>query len=163
ATLVSEARLTGLEASANRQATRTAAQQTLNLYGLGNPEAGELNLGSTSFNAARHAQIASQCYELLLILAEAVAQPIASENAKRQAGEALRILDRAARLRKQPTQAYHRRRAKYLEQRGEKAAADQQRRLANGLVPTEALDFFLLGDEAYEQRDLEQAILYFQK
>ena len=57
-------------------------------------------------------EIKEGCYELLLILAEAVDQP----------DQGLRLLDQAAELRP-PTQVYHLRRADHLARRGDAAGA----------------------------------------
>ena len=69
--------------------------------------------------------VARGCYEMLMVLAEAVAQPLPGESRIAQAREALQILDRAARLLRQPTHAYHLRRAACLERAGDAEGAQR--------------------------------------
>src|SRR5205823_84149 len=79
---------------------------------------------------------------------------------RKQAEEALRILDRAACL-GITTQAYHRRRAQCLTQAGQSGAAVESQRAAS-FPPTSPLDHFLLGQEQYRQGELKQAIHAFE-
>lgn len=107
-------------------------------------------------------KIATSCYELLLILAEAVAQPLASEEPTEQARDAIRILDFAIQLRP-ATRAYHLRRAKYLDQLGDSPAAAAERGQAATLGPSDAIDYFMLGDDAYNHNKLVEAISAFKE
>src|SRR5262249_50645573 len=100
------------------------------------------------------------CYELLLILARAVAQPLEGEDPLRQADEALGLLDRAATLHP-PTRALHSCRAACLARRSDMAAAAQEPDRALRLEPAEAVDYFLLGDEAAHRKELPQAVAHF--
>ena len=98
------------------------------------------------------------CYEMLMVLAEAVAQPLPGESPVRQAREALKILDRAAELLKQPTHAIHMRRAaawNWPETEGAPRASD---RSPPASQPSGAFDHFLSGLERYKQGQLRQAI-----
>ena len=79
-----------------------------------------------SLSPEERAEVESGCYELLLVLAEAVAQPRPGEDPRRQVDDALRILDQTARVRP-PTQAYHLRRAACLARKGDMAEADRER------------------------------------
>ena len=79
----------------------------------------------------------------------------------RQAEEALAILDRAARL-GVTTQAFHRRRAHYLNLIGQTEAAEQALQQANALPASSSLDHFLLGQEQYREGASQPAILAFQ-
>jgi len=146
---------TGLDLPANQEATRLAALAALSVFAApGAREAWTLRPLPASLTASEQDQIKGGCYELLLVLAGAVDRP----------DESVRLLERAARLRP-PTMAYLLRRAAYLAQAGDAAAAEQARRLADAAPPTTALDHFLLGQEQYKRREyatanrhLEQAL-----
>jgi len=130
--------------------TKQAAEEALDRIGVS--AAGDLTLGAF-YSEAEKTAIVSGCYELLLILAEVAAQPTPGENAegaRRQADEALRLLDRAARL-APPSWAYHQRRARYLQQLGDEPGAAEERRRADAIPPDGALDQFLAGEEKYRQ------------
>ena len=88
---------------------------------------------------------------MLMVLAEATARPLPGESPERQAREAVRILDRAAELRRQPTHAYHLRRADYLERAGDTGGAMRERAAAERIRPDDAFDHFLSGLECYKR------------
>jgi serine/threonine protein kinase/Tfp pilus assembly protein PilF len=160
--IFAESHLGGLDAGFSQKATRTAAIEALAVFGIGPQRGIPLNLDS-HYSDGRKQEIVAGCYSLLLMLAEAVAQPLESENRVKQLEEALRILDQAAQLRAATTRAYHRRRANYLRQLGRQVDADAEQRQADRLRAEEAVDYFLLGDEAYQRRDWPQAIDYFKR
>src|SRR5262249_34024205 len=81
------------------------------------------------------------CYELLLIEAEAAGG----------AEEALRVLDRAARVLPRPTRAFHLRRAAWLERAGDRGGADPERAGAGRLLPGAAVGHLLAGPERYKR------------
>src|SRR5262249_7426699 len=126
------------------------------------PAAWSLDWGPPgTFSDAEQAVILARCYELFLIWADAVAQPLTGEDRVVQADRALRILDRAVQLRaptRAPTRAYHLRRANYLAQKGDEPAAQQER--ARGLVlqPDDVVDFFLLGQQASQGKKPTEAV-----
>jgi serine/threonine protein kinase/Tfp pilus assembly protein PilF len=156
-----ESQFTGLDLPANREGTREAARQALALFGLGPEGDGSLDLGPAgAFTPDEQKDIVRDCYELLLILAEAVAQPLPGEDPRRQAEWAIRLLNRAKEL-GPLTRAYHVRRARYLAQLGDEAGAGDERVQGEALPPVDAVDYFLLGDEA-SHKDLAQAIAFFQ-
>jgi tetratricopeptide (TPR) repeat protein len=141
-------------------ATRQAAEEALALFG---GEAGTPLALDSSYSPREKAEITSGCYELLLVLAEAVARDD-SHKPEAQARGALRLLDRAAQL-GPPTRAYHLRRARYLEELGDGAGAAQERVRAAAVQPASALDYFLLGDDrqrrgrpAEAQADFQNAL-----
>src|SRR5207237_1253989 len=103
------------------------------------------------------------CYELLLVWAEAVAQPeLGHKNpTKTQIEEALRLLNRAARLGLPVTGAYHLRRASCLEQLGNAEGARQERQLAARPRKNSALDYFLIGVSHQKQGQLQNAADHF--
>jgi len=164
---------TGSDLASALQETRTAALGALALFGvtLESPPAPSsaesargLDVDSPYYSQQQKAEIVAGCYELLVVLADAVAQPLPGRlpaDKGRQAEEALRILDRAARL-GITTQAYHRRRARYLAQAGQSQAAEQASRRADSLRPTTTLDHFLLGQEQLRQGDFPQAVRAFE-
>jgi tetratricopeptide (TPR) repeat protein/predicted Ser/Thr protein kinase len=133
--------------------TRKALLEALDLYGLSiETEAGPV---LDPLLQERHQEIVAGCYELLLLLAEVVVhppQPIPEEAAD-HVRQALHILDRAAKLGPgtHPTQAYHLRRARYLDRLGDGPGAATERQRANQLKPVSSLDYFLIGEEWYEQ------------
>ena len=102
------------------------------------------------------------CYEMLIVLAEAVALPLPGETAQRQARRAIRILDRAAVLFPEPTHAIWLRRAACLERCGDLEGAKRAKSTASGIQPGGALDHFLSGLERYKQGLLPQAKLHFE-
>src|SRR5262249_5780637 len=120
-----QSQFTGLDQAANQEATRATARQALALFGVGPEGKGAPVLEPTHFDDPEAAEITAGCYELLLVLGEAVAKPLAGEKGREQAELALRILDRAAGLRP-PTRAYHVHRARCLTQLGEADAAWQE-------------------------------------
>jgi eukaryotic-like serine/threonine-protein kinase len=109
------------------------------------------------FDDRQRAEIAAGCYTLHLVLAEVVVQtPRPEQAAVERYREGLRILARATGL-GPPTRAYHLRRAHYLEQLGDRVAAQSEHEQAGRLPPRTALDYFLIGYERYEQGDVHQA------
>src|SRR5262249_59164686 len=98
--------------------------------------------------------------ELLLILARGTAKPLEGEDAARQAGAALSLLDRAARLRR-PTRAWHLCRAACLNRQNDGAAAARETALAEAVEPADAVDHFLLGNECAHRKDLPEAVAHF--
>ena len=58
-----------------------------------------------SLSSKQQEEVGLGCYEMLMVLAEAVARPLPDESAMQQARKALEILDRAVELRREPTRA----------------------------------------------------------
>jgi tetratricopeptide (TPR) repeat protein/tRNA A-37 threonylcarbamoyl transferase component Bud32 len=139
------------------------------------------------YNSAEKEEIRAGLFELLLIRAEAVAHPRgagawppdpapagapapvgvpspAPESRQiEQAGTALAILDRAARL-SPDSSILHHRRARYLRQCGQSEAADREQRRADALPRRTALDWFLHGcDLGWEEAHRAQAIQAFEE
>jgi tetratricopeptide (TPR) repeat protein len=94
--------------------------------------------------------VRESCYELLLVLAAAVEQP----------ADGLRLLDAAAHL-LPPTPAYHLGRALCYSRAGDAEAARRERQAAGRLEPSNPLDLFLLGKEAYRQKDWRAGVRLF--
>jgi eukaryotic-like serine/threonine-protein kinase len=91
----------------------------------------------TALSEVETTRVRDGCYDLLLILSQATDDP----------ADGLRILDRAARLRRETTAAYHLRRADCLERAGDLAGRDRESRVASQIKPVTALDYFLNGRE----------------
>src|SRR5262249_55442607 len=102
--------LSGTDVAEQRAAARTAADEALEVFAPA--DLVPSSALSPAFSDAQRAEIAEGCYERLLILAEAEAQPASREHAE----QALAILQRAKGLEglgPPPPNAYHRRRALY--------------------------------------------------
>jgi serine/threonine protein kinase/tetratricopeptide (TPR) repeat protein len=152
---------TGLNLAANVEKTRTHAREALALAGW---DSDRQVLTLAPALADRRAEIAADCYELLLVLAEAVAQPLPGQDQAeraRAAREALDILRQAAPLGQ--TQAFHSRRARYLAQLGDQDGAATAKQLAEREPPATALDYFLLGEERFRLQEDGRAAGHFEK
>jgi tetratricopeptide (TPR) repeat protein len=130
---------------------RASAHQALAIYAQ-DPRAAEEAWGlveplPAALTDAEQRQVREGCYHLLLILSQA-ADP----------APGLRILDRAARLRPEPTAAYHLRRAECLERAGDFAGRDRETRAAQQRAPATALDYFLSGRELVSRGRYDEAI-----
>jgi tetratricopeptide (TPR) repeat protein len=149
----------GAEAAANLKTAESAAREALALAGL--EAASEEAALAPGFPAPRRAEMASDCYALLLVLASVRGgEFLPAEAGKERYREALRILERARKLGFE-TRAYHLRRAHFLELLGEQREARKHRDRAASLPPEGALDHFLLGEEQFRRGDWEQAMSSF--
>jgi Tfp pilus assembly protein PilF len=99
-------------------------------------------------------QVAGWCYEVLLAWADAAALK-EKGNSEESAREALHLLDVAAAVARAYSlavpRAYHLRRARYLEQSGDKKSAKGEQKAAAAQRPSTALDHFLAALESYKQ------------
>jgi serine/threonine protein kinase/Tfp pilus assembly protein PilF len=155
---------TSMDLQANLQETATAIDDALGLVGV-NVAAEEPVVWNPQFSQAEVAEITEGCYGLLLILAEVQAQAGSGlEPGKKKAAvqQALRTLDRAAQV-GTASQAYHLRRARYLDLLGEAGRAQKEYERAQALQPVHAVDSFLLGDEWYKRGRLTEAIVAFDR
>ncbi len=143
------------------EATSRAARAGLGVFGKEEPgDQWSLTAPPMSLSAAEREEVVSGQYQLLLILADAVAQsPDGAVSAR--AERALRIVDQAARLRSPATRAYHLRRADYLEMMDETEAAASERAEAESLEPAGAFDNFLIGRALMRGKAWGTAIPYF--
>jgi tetratricopeptide (TPR) repeat protein len=158
----SDTMFTRLDVPGNLEATRASARAALDVFAAGDHgDAWALAPLPAALSPQEQADVAEDCAELLLVLAEAVAQPLPGEDHRRQADQGLRILDQAARLHS-PTRAYHLRRAACLEWKGDAAGATRERQDADRLPPAGALDHFLSGQERSKRRDWAAAIPHFE-
>lgn len=158
---------TDRDAPGNLQAMATTAQEALSLV--------QVTLAAETppvfdpyTTEAERETLTLGSYQLLLLLAEAIAEPADAQTVAdlhHRARQALAILERAATL-TSPTQAYHLRRARYLTQLGDAQGAERERARASQLPTTRLIDFLLLGQEHYRlgeiaraRQDLEHALL----
>jgi tetratricopeptide (TPR) repeat protein len=150
----------GLEG--NLKATRKAARDALALFGV-DPEAEQTSPRVDECIRDREPEVRERCYELLLILAEAEAQPLPGQEAAApaQANRALRMLELARGFHPE-TRAYHLRRALYLNQKGDKKAGEKETQVAEKTAPTSALDYYLVGDYEYKQGNVAEAMRSFE-
>jgi tetratricopeptide (TPR) repeat protein len=134
-----------------RKATEQSARAALAIFGnLGSQGLWELGPLPTVLSDAEKEEIREGSYELLLVLSD-----VAESSA--DAGLAL---DAALRLR-QPTPAFHLRRAAWLGRANEPGRARAELHLAAQLKPTTPLDHFLLGKDAYKRNEYLAAIEQF--
>jgi tetratricopeptide (TPR) repeat protein len=162
------AQVTLTDKNLNRRAIRQEASEALALIGIRAEGAGRasadmrLSLDEKYFSAEERKEIALAGYELLLLQADALAQPLAGEDAGEQARQALRFLDHSAGWRT-PTWAYHHLRAAALAQagRGEEAARARQQAEALRQRPVEAVDHFFIGHEHFQRQDWKAAAAAF--
>lgn len=144
------------------KAAREKALAALTLAGI-TLRPGEEWVVGEAFTALEKEELREKSYELLLVLAEAVAQPVPGQSAEEQrrcATEAIRILGYAPALGYQ-TMAYHLRRARYFELAGQSAEAKEEAALAEKHPARSALDHYLLGEELYRQGAPHQAEVEF--
>jgi tetratricopeptide (TPR) repeat protein len=149
---------TGRDLTFNLKATKQAARQGLDIVGVKIDSLERPSLGRFE-KLEQRKEINENCYELLLILAEAEAFALPGqrpEQRQQQLTQALRILDQASGL-GMTTQAFHLYRARYLSGLGRQAAAEQEGKLAEATPATSALDCFLGGNQKLRSGDLEQA------
>ncbi len=149
----------GLESTGNSQAIRQSTLEALATFAApGREELGwKLAPLPESLSLKQKEEVALGCYEMLLVLAEAVARPLPDESAMQQAKKALDILDRAVNLRREPTRAYHLRRAACLQRANDQSGAQRELAAANHVQPAGAFDHFLSGLERYNSGHLTEA------
>jgi tetratricopeptide (TPR) repeat protein len=148
--------VTGLN-DASPKASAEVARQALALYGL---KADSAAPPAVRFlDRAEQAQLAAGLHEVFLVLAEATARPQPGQAVeKRQLQEALAILQRAERL-PPPSAASLRRKARFHEALGDRAAARRESRRAEALPPATGLDWFLAGYDRWQIDHDFQAVL----
>ena len=151
---------TGSDMASSLEEARRSALAALALFGATPDTQTDPTVESPHFDEQEKMGIRTGCFELLLVLAESVAQTVADRtnaDSRRQAEQALLILDRAARL-GLDTRAYHHHRAQFLAQAGQDEAAEQERDRAKAHPAVGEFDHFLLGTEQYRQGNWKEAI-----
>jgi tetratricopeptide (TPR) repeat protein len=155
---------TGLDRPTNAARTAAAAREALALFGAG-VEAGKApDVNTPYLSPAEKAVVRADCQQLLLMLAWAVGEPRPGQTPaqrRRQARQALRVLDRAAALGR-PTRTYHLRRADYLAVLDREAEANRERARAAAVPVASAADHYLLGEELFRTGRLRQAMAEFE-
>jgi tetratricopeptide (TPR) repeat protein len=149
---------TGADWAAHRLRGEQAARTALALFGV-TLDGKAAPAFSRHIQKDKAAEITEGCYEMLLLLADLLAQPKPGQApAERgaQLEQALRALDRAAAL-GPPSRALHLRRARYLAELGRTGPAAEERERAEATAPARPLDYFLLGDEHYKQNQVARA------
>jgi tetratricopeptide (TPR) repeat protein len=153
-----ETLLIGLQPVAHGQEAKAAAVQALGLFGVNPAAVTPPVLPAAYLSAAEQQQIREGCYELLLLCAETASEGQRGEDQARRASEALHLLDGLANLGGPATRASFLRRARYLAQRGDPAAAQKAREQADRCTPSGIFDQYLCAYEWYKKGDLERAL-----
>ncbi len=163
----------GIDKEGNRARARREAEEALRLFLAGDEGAAFLPLFDELPEDADRARVRAGCYELLLVLSDAIAPEGAGRG---QLDEAERLLRRAAAMGIE-TSAQHERLADVLGRLERRDEADRERRLAGELLArlerageapgadepdarrARALDHFLRGSAPKRLEQLEQALL----
>jgi tetratricopeptide (TPR) repeat protein len=154
--LVQGGLLAGETSAINPQASADAAREALASVGIA-IDSETAWAPDPKFAVVQKDEITEGAYTLLLILADAVArEPVPNQPNADRYRDALRILDRAAQL-GLTTQAYHLRRASYLDELGDRRAAEEEYQRGVNREPERALDYFLSGYQSYERAELKKA------
>ena len=156
---------TGLDPAANLAASRDSARAALALCGMADDATTTPAPPDPALSPSEQEEVRAGALEMLIVLADAAAMPRPDpgpDDPRARARQALRVLDRAAAL-GSATRAYHDRRARYLEQAGDPAAARAEAARAEAIEPTRAVDHFLLGEEQYARGDTDRAIRDFER
>jgi tetratricopeptide (TPR) repeat protein/tRNA A-37 threonylcarbamoyl transferase component Bud32 len=154
-----ETRFTGLDLPSDVQATRAAARAALAVFAQPGPgDSWTFTPLPRALSRQEQAEVRDGCYQLILVLAEAVAEVLPGEDPVVQADRGLRLLDQASGLRAEPTPAWHRARALCLTRKGDATGAARAQAAADRLPPATVLDHFLAGRAAYRRQDWAGAL-----
>jgi serine/threonine protein kinase/tetratricopeptide (TPR) repeat protein len=149
-----------LDRLAEMRAAQQAAEAALGLFGWKQGQEWDLDLEEPYQDFVE--AIRSDCYELFLLLADAVAQPDGNPGLVGQGpnlSEAIAILDQAGKLRT-PTRGYYLRRMRYQLQNGQRdTAAEAQKQAEKARL--EAFDFLLDGYSLLRKGELDKSIWSF--
>ncbi len=156
--LYRDTQFTGVTLPANLELTRKAAEAALGVFGQGRGgddwQQGPL---PAALSQEEQAEVRDGCYELLLVLAEAVAA-----QGPAQVDRALSILESADRLRPEHSRAYFLTKASCLALRNDQDGKKRQLAQAEKLSPQTAFDFFLTGQQEYKLKHYADAIRDFE-
>jgi len=148
----------GLMLPTNFDLARKSAEQALGVFARqGNKDDWTLGALPRALASEQQAEVGEGCYELLLVLAEAVA----SQDAK-QVDRALAILESADRLRPKHSRAYHLRKASLLARKGDVAGEARELSEAKRVRRETAFDYFLSGQQEYKRHRWPDAIQDFE-
>jgi tetratricopeptide (TPR) repeat protein len=156
--LFRDTQFTGVTLPANLELTRKAAEAALGVFGE-RRSGDDWQLGDlpAALSKEEESDVRDGCYELLLVLAEAVA----AQNPA-QVDRALTILESADRLRPDHSRAYFLTKASCLALRNDQAGKDRQLKEAEKLSPKTAFDYFLTGQQEYKREQYADAIRDFE-
>jgi serine/threonine protein kinase/Tfp pilus assembly protein PilF len=151
---------------ARQKAIRAQVTDALNVVHVSPDTSGTLDVGAGYTKDARE-EVAQGCFQLLALLAESVSQPLPGqtrEEYQTQQKEAIHILDRAASLTPSMPlmRSYHLRRANCLEVLKQDADVRAERKLAAKLEAKTRVDFFLLGEQRFQEGDPDGAANWFE-
>ncbi len=156
--LYRDTQFNGVTLPANLELTRKAAEAALGVFGQGR-DGDDWQLGPlpAALSQEEQAEVRDGCYELLLVLAEAVAA-----QGPDQVDRALSILESADRLRPEHSRAYFLTKASCLALRNDQDGKKRQLAQAEKLSPQTAFDFFLTGQQEYKLKQYADAIRDFE-
>ncbi len=139
--------------------TRQSAWDALKIFGGGaeTPDHFVMTSLPVSLSEEERAEVKLGCYEMLLVLADALAQPLPGEKPAEQARRASAILDCAGALNTPPSRVYYLRRADCLEKAGLTDRAQEARATARSIEPKGPAYHFLSGLESYKRGLLTDA------
>ncbi len=162
--LFQAAEITGPHPTGDPKPVRQSALAALEIFDADPPsgDGWKLAVLPASLTEQERDEVVKGCYQMLMILAEATAQPRPGEVAKVQAEGAIRILDRSSGLPPRPTHAYHLTRASCLQRAGDVEGANREREATGRIEPDGAFDHFLIGLQDYKRGLIPQAGRHFQ-
>jgi serine/threonine protein kinase/tetratricopeptide (TPR) repeat protein len=153
-----------LDPAASRDRAERLAADALGLFLLRLNKGGPPALDGVSYSAAQRQEIREGLYEILLHLADAVADKRlakSEEEQRRHAEHALAILDRARRLDVE-SPVWHARRARCLKRIGDAEGERVEQAAADGPL-TRAFEWFLRGMDHFRANQLTEADLALQE
>lgn len=161
--LLRDTQFTGVGQFRDLAATRKAARAALDEFAEPRADGEWAPAGlPASLTGSEQAEVHRGRHELLLIWADAVAQPAPGEDPRIQAERALRILDRAL-ADHAPTRACHLLRADCRARLGDAPGTDRERQLARSIPAADAFGRVLHGWKLHRERDWAGAIPEFEE
>jgi len=156
--LYRDTQFTGVTLPAHLELTRKAATAALTVFAR-RQSADDYQLGELPAELTPDEQsgVRDGCYELLLVMAEAVAALGPAE-----VDRALSILESADRLRPEHSRAYFLTKAACLALRNDRDGEARQIQEAQRLSPKTAFDYFLTGQQEYKRKQYADAIRDFE-
>ena len=161
----------GVDTQENVAKAKQSARAALALFDL-TPTDGRVSQPETTFHTktqfytkAEIQQIVDDCRQLQWVYADAIAQPLpdsSDEDNRNAARMALQLIDNMP-PQETTRKAYHLRRALYLQQAGDDAAANVAERQAENVEPRGAEDHFLLGEFHYRHENYPTAVEHFRR
>jgi tetratricopeptide (TPR) repeat protein/tRNA A-37 threonylcarbamoyl transferase component Bud32 len=141
----------------NPDLTRKAAEEALAVFAQrGHEDNWTLGALPAALSSEQQAEVKDDCYELLLILAGAVAN-----QGPGQVDRALRLVESADRRRPNHSRAYHLTKASLLGRKNDRAGEALELAQAQLSRPETAFDHFMNGQEEYKRHRPAEAILAF--